>query len=181
MIRRRLLLLALVLQVVWLGLHVRRSVGLWEAERILKSVEMSTAQALATRRAAPGLLQQNAERLARAELLAPASASIRLARGAQFLLLGMNDKAIAAYEEALRLEPRPEIYLNLGRAQWRARQETAALESLRRALRLDPALLREIPPPAAARLLEEAPGPGTLDGEDPGASESPAKELEFHD
>lgn len=178
MTRQRVLLLALAAQILWLGLQVHRSLGRWEADRILKAVEASTAQALVTRRAAPASLLHNAEELTRAERLAPASASIRLVKGSQYLLLGRNEAAIAAYEEALRLEPRPETYLNLGRAQWRAHRETAALENLRRAVRLDPGLMREVPSAAAVLLQGRAVGSSGLDGGHSGSSESPGSELE---
>lgn len=180
MTRQRVLLLALAAQILWLGLQVHRSLGRWEADRILKAVEASTAQALVTRRAAPASLLHNAEELTRAERLAPASASIRLVKGSQYLLLGRNEPAIAAYEEALRLEPRPETYLNLGRAQWRAHRETAALENLRRAVRLDPGLLREVPAEAAALLQASEAGSPAVDGGDPGASAPSGEESGDH-
>jgi tetratricopeptide (TPR) repeat protein len=150
---RRVLLLALALQLLWLGLQVRRAFGMWRADRILKSVESSTMQAVADRRAPAARLLHNVALLTEVEGLAPASASMRLAKGSQYLLLGRNEAAIQAYREALRLEPRPEIFLNLGRAQWRAGLESEALESFGVAARLDPNLLHKMPP-AAAALLE---------------------------
>jgi tetratricopeptide (TPR) repeat protein len=107
---------------------------------------------MASQRVSAELLLHNAARLALAERLAPASASIRLAKGSQYLLLGRTEPAIRAYLEALRLEPRPEIYLNLGRAQWQAGLQSAALGNFEIASRLDPSLYREIPRPAADAL-----------------------------
>ncbi len=150
---RRLLQVALALQLLWLGLQVHRAFGLWRADRILKEVETATLQVVAGRRAPAALLLNHVAALTEAERLAPASASIRLAKGAQYLLLGRNEAAIEAYREALRLEPRPEIFLNLGRAQWRAGLEPEALDNFRIAARLDPSLLHKMPP-EAAQLLE---------------------------
>ena len=135
---------------LWLGLQVRRAVDLLQADRILKEVETLTAQGLSAQRVPAAMLLYNVSRLAEAERLAPASASIRLAKGSQYLLLGKMDAAIEAYEAALRLEPRPEIYLNLGRAQWRSGLESAALKNFEIAARLNPNLLHEMPPTAAA-------------------------------
>lgn len=181
MSRRRLLLVAVLLQVLWLGLQWRRCARQWEADRILKAVETSTAETLASRRAAPAVLLRNAEELTRAEHLAPASASIRLAKGSQYLLLGRNELAIQAYEAALRLEPRPEIYLNLGRAQWRAGREESALGNFRLAVRLDPNLVRELPPAAVATLRGRSADGSTLDGGEPDASELTSREQDPHD
>ncbi|HEY0141489.1 MAG TPA: tetratricopeptide repeat protein [Thermoanaerobaculia bacterium] len=43
-----------------------------------------------------------------------------------------NDRAIALYTEAIRLEPRPEIYFALAEAQLNAHQPEAALQNLRK-------------------------------------------------
>ncbi len=172
MTRRRLLLLAVVLQVAWVGVHVRRGLGRWEADRILKAVESSTAQAVAAKRVAPAVLLRNVERLERAERLSPASAPIRLIKGSQYLLLGRYEPAIAAYESALRLEPRPEIHLNLGRALWRAGRKVEASENFARAVRLDPSLIHELPPGVAQTLLGAGAAEAALDGRQPGAPES---------
>ena len=68
---------------------------------------------------------------------------IPLARGSVNYLLGRLDPAIAAYREALALEARPEIHLNLGRA-LRAQGLLAEAErELARAVRLDPRLAAE--------------------------------------
>ena len=70
-------------------------------------------------------------------------ATIPLARGSVNYLLGRLDPAIAAYREALALEARPEIHLNLGRA-LRAQGLLAEAErELARAVRLDPRLAAE--------------------------------------
>lgn len=91
------------------------------------------------------LFSENLRLLRLAETLDPADVSLPLARGSQHLLLGSGEAAIEAYSEALRLEPRPEIYLNLGRAQLLANQRAAAQQSFTTAVRLDPNLAPYVP------------------------------------
>ena len=61
--------------------------------------------------------------------------------------LGDDRAAIAAYQRALTIERRPELYFALGMAQLRALDRAAAIESLARACAFDPAWLAEIPYP----------------------------------
>ena len=104
------------------------------------------ARAAASAGRAPRELFSESLRLLRlAETLDPSDVSLPLARGSQHLLLGSGEAAIEAYSEALRLEPRPEIYLNLGRAQLLVRQNAAARQSFLTAVRLDPNLAPYVP------------------------------------
>ena len=68
-----------------------------------------------------------------------------IARGSQYYLMGRAEPAEQAYLEALRLEPKSEIYLDLGRAQWLAGRREEALRNFTLAVRLDPGLVRELP------------------------------------
>ena len=114
-----------------------------EANRILHQVEQVSVAAAG--RAPAALFWANVKLLARAQRLDPADARIPLAIGGQYLLLGRPEEALEAYREALAVEPRPEIYLNLGRAQAAAGDPEAARESFRRAALLDRRLLPAIP------------------------------------
>ena len=89
-----------------------------EAGRLLAQVEARTQEALARRRAPSTMFAEHLAWLDRARRLDPLEVGIPIARGTQYLLLRRPDDAIAAYEEARTLEPRPEIDLNLGRALW---------------------------------------------------------------
>lgn len=111
------------------------------ASRILKSVERLTLSARRTY-----VLYTNIELLRRAEKLDPSEVGIPLARGSQHYLLRQSQAAIEAYEEALRLEPRPEIYLNLGRALDLGGRRDEASRAFFLATRIDPRLLPEVPP-----------------------------------
>ena len=105
---------------------------------------MSVLAGAATSRAAP-LFWANLKLLQNAERLAPADSRLALARGSQFLLLDRPREAAAAYREALAVEARPEIYLNLGRALAAAGDRQAAAESFHRAETLAPWLSSRVP------------------------------------
>jgi len=119
-----------------------------EAGRLLARVEalsmMVTEQG---KRKIPGrLLQENLEALRRAAALDPVEVGVPIARGSQHLLSGSPEAAIAPYRAAAALEPRPEIYLNLSRAEWLARRPEDARRDFALALRLDPRLAEVVPP-----------------------------------
>ena len=122
-----------------------------EANRILHLVEEASVRAGAAGAAAAPLFWANVKLLEKAERLAPADSRLALARGSQFLLLGRPRDAADAYREALAVEARPEIYLNLGRALAAAGDRAAAEESFQRAVSLSPWLLPEVPPEVRRR------------------------------
>jgi len=117
-----------------------------EAGRLLARVE-ALSMAVARQGKAPGrLLQVNLEALRRAAALDPVEVGVPIARGSQHLLFGSPEAAIEPYRAAAALEPRPEIYLNLGRAEWLAHRPEDARRDIALALRLDPRLAEVLPP-----------------------------------
>ncbi len=116
-----------------------------EAGRLLAQVEARTQEALARRRAPSTMFAEHLAWLDRAAQLDPLDVGIPIARGTQYLLLRRPDEAVAAYEAASRLEPRPEIDLNLGRALWMKGDHTRARAVFARAIRLNPLLAGEVP------------------------------------
>jgi tetratricopeptide (TPR) repeat protein len=110
------------------------------ASRILNTVERRTLTARRTSE-----LRKNIQQLREAGRLDPLEVGIPLARGSQHYLLRQPQAAIDAYEEALKLEPRPEIYLNLGRALELAGRTDEARRAFDLALRLHPPLWPEVP------------------------------------
>jgi len=114
------------------------------ASRTLRAVEVLTLEAFRQRRA--DVLSTNIDVLRRAERRDPLEIGIPIARGSQYYLLGQTQAAIDAYEEALRLEPRPETYLYLGRSLDRAGRAEEAGRAFRLALRIDPRLWPQVPP-----------------------------------
>jgi tetratricopeptide (TPR) repeat protein len=112
--------------------------------RLLNTVERMTLPAYRAQRA--DVLHTHVELLRRAEERDPLEVGIPIARGSQHFLLRQTQAAIGAYEEALRLEPRPETYLYLGRALNQEGRTEEAARAFRTALRIDPRLLPQVPP-----------------------------------
>jgi tetratricopeptide (TPR) repeat protein len=136
-----LLTLALVLALT--GQTVRGRDRL-EASRLLSNAEALTL-GIAAGRLPRQAVADNLEALRRAAALDPVEVGIPIALGSQYLLLDRPEPAEQVYLEALRLEPRSEVYLDLGRAQWMAGRREEALRSFGVALRLDPLLVRGLP------------------------------------
>lgn len=134
--------------VLLLGLALLAQTTRWQdrlaANRALRGVELLTVAAIQAKRA--DVLHANLESLRRAARRDPLEVGIPIARGSQHLLLGQAQAAIEAYEEAVRLEPRPETYLNLGRAFALAGRYEEARRSFRMAVRINPRLASQVPP-----------------------------------
>jgi|GEM_PF-546280 len=134
-----------LLLVATLALHTVRARDLTRASRILNTAEQVTMQ-LAARGGIPAtILWRNLEMLRQAEELAPASVAVVVAQAGQYLLLEQPEEAARLYRRALELEPRPETWFNLGRAQWEMGEREPAVESWVTASRLDSKLLRQVP------------------------------------
>lgn len=133
-----------------LGLALLAQTGRWRdrmvASRILQQVELISLAAAARGRAPSGLLPANLEALRRAAALDPLEIGIPVARAGQHLLFRNYPAAIDAYRDAEALEPRPEIYLNLGIALIRAGRTEEGRRQIETAVRLSPSLSRQVPP-----------------------------------
>lgn len=92
------------------------------------------------------LVAGNLRVLREARRLDPSDVGIPVALAGQYMLLERPEAAVKAYREALELEPRPEIYLNLGHALVEAGSREQAREAVATAVRLTPRLRREVPP-----------------------------------
>ena len=137
--------LAAVLALALAGQTVRWHARL-KADRLLAGVEARTLAVVRQGSAPRGLLGANLDALRQAAALDPAAVDILAARGAQYLVFGDPGPAIESYEAAAALEPKPETYLNLGRAELMARRPEEARRHFSLALRLDPHLASEVPP-----------------------------------
>lgn len=116
-----------------------------QAGQLLRRVETRTYDAVLIGRLPFEMASANQADLERAGKLDPLEVGIPLAYGSQYLLLQQPDSAIELYRQALAVEPRPEIYLNLGRAYLQGGRIEEARESFRTALALDPTFYRQIP------------------------------------
>ena len=136
---------ALALVLVALGAQTVRMRRLVGANKRLRAVELTSLAAARQGQRAEPLLRANLVVLRDAERMDPAEVGLRVARGSVYFLLGRMDQAIAGYETALRLEPRPEIYFNIGRARLAQGDPVAANVAFARAVRIDPKLTKELP------------------------------------
>jgi O-antigen ligase len=127
------------------------------ASRLVKAAQVTTLRAAAAH-APPAVYQRNLNVLAEAERRVPGDLAILMTQAAQHLLLGQPQAATRIYRRVLAIEPRPEAYLNLGRAQTMEGLVPEARASLRMAIRLDSQLAVEAEKDLAR--LEAASGQG---------------------
>lgn len=106
----------------------------------LQQIELASRAVLARGEAPKAFFDVNLARLARAAEWDPANVGVPLNRGTQYLLSGRPEAAIAAYREALALDARPEVYLNLGRALMMGGRREEATAALDTAVKLSPPL-----------------------------------------
>lgn len=129
-----------------LVLQTVRGVHRVEASQTLQTVEVRTLQVVELGRAPAQLLHANVVELERAARLDPGNVSVLIALGSQYLVMRAPAAAIEQYRRALRLEPRPEIYLNLGRAFLMQGDRGRARRNFDLARRLSPSLRSQVPP-----------------------------------
>jgi tetratricopeptide (TPR) repeat protein len=115
------------------------------AGQLLRRVETRTYEAVVTGRLPVAVVTENLADLEQAARLDPLEVGIPLAHGSQYLLMKQPDPAIELYGQALAIEPRPEIYLNLGRAYLQGGRIEEARENFKTALALDPSFFHQIP------------------------------------
>ena len=140
-----------------LAAQTRRAARLLEASRIVRVVEAVSGAMMARGGVPPPLLAHNVELLRRAERLDPSRSVIRLVRGSQLRMLHRPEEAVAAYQAALELEPRAEIYFNLARAWRELGRESEAAAAQETAIRLHPQLRRWAAREAASRGVSPPP------------------------
>ncbi len=141
---RRLMLVALPLAIALTAVVLSHASKRWRASAMAAEVFESSVKAAATGRPARGVMLKNLEQLSKAEALDPTNVTVPLMRGSQHLLLRDPHAALRAYNEALALEPRSEIYLNIGRAHRMAGDEDAAANAFDKAIVLDRSLRRDL-------------------------------------
>jgi cytochrome c-type biogenesis protein CcmH/NrfG len=116
------------------------------AGSLLGGVQRMSLALVHAGQAPPEVVAQNLAALREAAALDPVEVGVPVARGGQYLFfLSRPEEAELSYREALRLEPHPEAYMGLGKAQWMAGRRDAAGRSLTTAVRLQPSLARELP------------------------------------
>jgi O-antigen ligase len=112
---------------------------------MLRQVELVSISAASSGHAPGNLLPSHLELLRRAADLDPSEVGVPIARGSQFLLFGDPRAALPEYRAALALQPKPEIYADLGRAYLASGDLDEARRNFRLAVRLDPTLSVQVP------------------------------------
>ena len=139
----RLLLPALL--AVAVVAQVRRSSDLMRAQHLLWSVERRTLAMLRSGDLDKVKLRGNLEALADARVLDYAEVAIPTLQGSQHLMLGEIEPARSDYFIAYRLEPRPEILINLGKVCYSQGARKRAAQFFAQAVLLDPRMMKEVP------------------------------------
>jgi tetratricopeptide (TPR) repeat protein len=144
--------LAVVIAALWVS-SLREGLGRIAASRVLLTVEARTAAAIRMGEKGPPVLIQNVAALRQVSALDPADVGLTVALASQYLLLQRWDSAIATYTAALAREPRPEIYLNRGRALLGAGRPQEAYADFETAVMLAPFLSKAVPPTHHAQVV----------------------------
>ncbi len=95
------------------------------------------------------------DRLQDCEQISPPDVTIPFAQAVAEEMSENEQAAIAAYQRALQIDRRPEIYFRLGVVQLAALDRNGGIESLTRACTFDPRLLGEIPYEDVRREVQE--------------------------
>lgn len=129
--------------------QARLALRILRASRIVRVVEATSLQAAGAGAAGEPLLRRNLALAQEALALDPSSVAAAQSKGSVYLLLGRPQQAIESYEAALRLQPAPELYMDLGHAFLAAGDLTTARRQFARAVKLNSRLAEQVP--AAAR------------------------------
>ncbi len=130
----------LLLLVLGLGWQAQRSYHRLAASRTLAVADADLLAAARLGRAPVQVFNANLAALEAAMRADPLEVGLPLTYGSYQLLLRHPEAARLSYLKALGLEPRPEIYLNLGRALRALGREDEARHYTDLALRLSPSL-----------------------------------------
>lgn len=166
----RLLLPALL--AVGLVAQAQRAANLTRAQRLCNMVERRTLAMLRSGDLDKAKLRAHVAALGDAQKLDRADVAIPTLLGSQHLMLGELALARKVYLAANRLEPRPEILVNLGKVSYSQAQGERAVRYFARAVALDPWLEREVPESlrpavaAAAKSLDALRSQDDADGAD---------------
>lgn len=160
-----------------LALALVALVGQWRrAERRLESSHLVWAvkqrgQAASSGQAPSGVLAGAIPMIREAQALDPVSIEAAAAAADLYFLLGRDETAREGYLAAMRLEARPELYLNLGILELRRGDFDQAKVYLRAARRLDRRLVK----PANAAWKKYGGNASQRKSRQPGGTEEPSR------
>jgi len=144
----------LAVHLCWLPLVCSRQVAFYKTATLATASARSTPAGIAQAR-------RNLEGLLALERRCSPDVDLSMMAGANAMVLGRSELAVAAYRRALAVEGRPEVYLALGLAQLAAQRKGEAIDSLTLAARFNPYVLDKLSEPVAtavrARLAARPP------------------------
>ena len=152
--------------------QVQRAANLTRAQRLCNMVERRTLSMLRGGGLDKAKLRAHVAALGDAQKLDRADVAIPMLLGSQHMMLAELELARRVYLAANRLEPRPEILVNLGKVSYSQAQGERAVRYFARAVALDPWLEREVPESlraavsAAAKSLDALRSQDDADGAD---------------
>ncbi|MFP3941489.1 MAG: O-antigen ligase family protein [Thermoanaerobaculia bacterium] len=129
-----------------LGFQIDRATDRLGASKRLRVAKVMSREVSRSGRAPRPVVAGNLRVLREARRLDPSDVGILVALAGQYMLLERPEAAVDAYREALELEPRPEICLNLGNALLATGRRSEAREAFQAAIRLAPRLRQQVPP-----------------------------------
>ena len=139
-----------------LGIY-RMAVVPLRSNLVLREVELRTLTALTLDvQHAAVLARTNLEELQRAAAGSQLDPSWYLLRGVNLEILERWQEAADAYTQALRIDDRPEIYVNRGLVMMRVGRMDAAIRDLATAARFDPNVLKRIDGETRTRVAQAA-------------------------
>lgn len=125
----------------WAWVPHRDSVTLTELARRTDAAEKTAGDYERTVRA-----RRNVADLTRLRESSPTDVRVPVLIAANQLLMGLREEAVRSYDEALRVEPRPEIYMARGDALVQVGRVDEAVESYAAAVRFDARFLDLVAP-----------------------------------
>ena len=138
-----IVLAALVLvAALWLFDAGKNRVG---CQRLVQSAESLALEGARRGSLPPAARELGLDLLRRAEMLDPAEVSVAITRGGLFMVAGRMESAERSYREALEMENRSEVWINLARLHLAAGDREKALDAARMAQRLDSRVARKMP------------------------------------
>jgi tetratricopeptide (TPR) repeat protein len=113
----------------------------------VKFVEEQTKLALAARTGLEAIVlaRENIAVLRRCENHYPLDVNVYMLEGANYQIMSQLPRASEAYEKALRIDRRPEIYFNLGIVELEMKNRDRARTNFMSAVTFAPKLLEEVP------------------------------------
>jgi tetratricopeptide (TPR) repeat protein len=130
----------------------------YECNRGVKAYEVATTAATSKGLAGRRIARRNVVGLEQLETRCRSDVNVAMLLAANASLDERYHVAELAYERALRIDHRPEIYLNLGLVQVEMQKNDEALANFITAVRFDPTILDEVPEPLRTEVRKRLPG-----------------------